>query len=342
VEGGSIMLTDFTRQLTDQIDLSRLSMAEAIRAMMRGAATHEEMAAFLLALKAKGESAAEIAGAAEAMRAEMTPIRTERTGIVDTCGTGGVSSTLFNVSTTAALVTAACGVPVAKHGNRSVTSKSGSADVLAALGVNISAPIAVVENCLNELGICFCFAPLMHPAMKHVALVRKQLGVPTIFNLLGPLCNPANAPHQILGVGRDGLRPKMAEVLRMLGTTRSAIITGEGNLGEITIAGPTAVHLVEGDSIREQTWTPATFGVERSSLASLSVDGPEQSAAKVRFVLAGETGPARDIVIANAAAAIWVAGKVATLPAAAQAAAEAIDSGAAADLLSRWAAMTST
>jgi anthranilate phosphoribosyltransferase len=336
------MLTAFTRQLAAGEDLAREAMAEAIRAMIRGQATPDDMTAFLLALRAKGETAAEVAGAAEAMRAEMTPLRTERQGIVDTCGTGGVSSTLFNVSTTAALVTAACGVPVAKHGNRSVTSKSGSADVLAALGINISAPIPVVENCLNELGICFCFAPLMHPAMKHVAAVRKQLGVPTIFNLLGPLCNPAHAPFQVLGVGRDELRPKMAEVLKLLGTTRSAVITGEGNLGEITIAGKTLVHLVEGETIREDAWTPQSFALERGSLSSLSVAGPEQSAAKVRSVLAGETGPARDIVVANAAAAIWVAGKLATLSAAAQAAAEAIDSGAAADLLSRWAGMTAT
>src|SRR5439155_915361 len=160
----------------------------------------------------KGETADEIAGAARAMRRHMTPIRTMRTNLIDTCGTGGIGSDLFNISTAAAIVVAAAGVPVAKHGNRSVTSKSGSSDVLAALGVNVEAPVPVVERCLDELGICFCFAPRLHPAMKHVASVRKQLGIATIFNLLGPLCNPAGAARQLLGVGRPKLHQTMADV----------------------------------------------------------------------------------------------------------------------------------
>ena len=165
--------------------------------------------------------------------------------MIDTCGTGGDRSGTFNISTAAALVTAAAGVPVAKHGNRGITSKSGSADVLAALGVNIEADLATVERCLDELGICFCFAPLMHPSMRHVAAVRRKLGVPTIFNLLGPLCNPASAPFQLLGVGRPDLRDRLAAALRLLGTQRSAVVCGSDGLDEVTLNGPTHVYVVE-------------------------------------------------------------------------------------------------
>src|SRR5690606_13322707 len=205
------------------------------------AAAPEGIAAFLLALRQKGETVDEIAGAALALRKHMTCIATRRAGIVDTCGTGGVGSKLFNISTTAALVTASCGVPVAKHGNRSVTSRSGSADVLAALGVNIDAPPQVVERCLDELGICFCFAPSLHPAMLHVGPVRRQLGVPTIFNLLGPLCNPARAPYQVMGVGMGELRHRLALVLARLGTQHAVVVTGDDGLGEITLATTTRV-----------------------------------------------------------------------------------------------------
>ena len=177
----------------------------------------------------------------------MTPIRSRHALLVDTCGTGGTGSKLFNVSTTAALVTAAAGVPVAKHGNRAVTSRTGSADVLAALGVNVMADVASVERCLDELGICFCFAPLMHPSMKRVAEVRKRLGVPTIFNLLGPLCNPAVAPFQLLGVGRGELRNTMASALALLGTKHAAVVSGDGGLGEVSISGKTSVTEITGD-----------------------------------------------------------------------------------------------
>lgn len=186
-------------------DLSQDEMTEVIDLVMSGQVPENEIAVLLTVLRAKGESPEEIAGAAVAMRRHMTPIRSRRTGLVDTCGTGGIGSDLFNISTAAAIVTAATGVPVAKHGNRSITSKSGSADVLKVLGVNVDASPEVVERCLDELGICFCFAPKLHPAMKHVAPVRKKLGIPTIFNLLGPLCNPAGAPFQLLGVGKREL-----------------------------------------------------------------------------------------------------------------------------------------
>ena len=329
------MLPELTERLKQGESLSREEMTSAIDAMMRGAALAEDIGAFLLALRAKGETVDEIAGAAIAMRQHMQPIRSQRQGIVDTCGTGGVGSTLFNISTTAALVTAACGVPVAKHGNRSVTSKSGSADVLAALGVNIEAPCATVERCLDELGICFCFAQAMHPAMKHVGPVRRKLGVPTIFNLLGPLCNPASAPFQVMGVGRNELRPMMAQVLAQLGTRHAVVVSGADGMGEITLAAETYVTEVREGTLHELRWSPEDFGLQRAGIDTLVVDGPEASAAKIRGILSGERGPARDIVLLNASAALWTAGVDHDLKQCAQRAAEAIDRGAAEALLQK-------
>jgi anthranilate phosphoribosyltransferase len=334
------MLDQLTAQLIAGNDLTRDEMTAAVDQMMRGATPPNEIAAFLLALQAKGETVDEITGAALAMRQHMTPIRTTRSGVVDTCGTGGVGSALFNVSTSAAIVAAACGVPVAKHGNRSVTSKSGSADVLAALGVKIDCAPEVVERCLEELGLCFCFAQSMHPAMKHVGPVRKQLGVQTIFNLLGPLCNPASAPFQVMGVGRPELRSKLAAVLQALGCEHAVAVTGADGLGELTLTGETFVSEVTPRGVREFVWTPEDFGLVRASTASMLVEGPEASAAMIRDVLAGTPGPARDIVILNAAAALWTAGYAVTPPVCAARAAEAIDSGAARRLLSQLVALT--
>jgi anthranilate phosphoribosyltransferase len=304
-------------------------MSAVIDTIMRGGCRDEDIARLLLALREKGETVEEIAGAARAMRQHMTPIRTTRQGVIDTCGTGGDGSATFNISTAAALVTAAAGVPVAKHGNRSVTSKSGSADVLAALGVNIEAPVAVVERCLDQVGICFCFAPYLHPSMRHVAPVRKRLGVPTIFNLLGPLCNPASAPYQLLGVGRPALRSLLSEALRLLDVRRAIVVSGEDGLDEITLAGHTNVSDVQTDGIRQSTWRPEEFGLAVGPMDGLRVDGPEASAAMIRRVLDGQCGPARDIVLMNAAAALWIAGQGESLKACAALASEAIDSGAA-------------
>jgi anthranilate phosphoribosyltransferase len=309
--------------------------AAAIDEIMQGQWSEGQIALLLNGLRLKGETVGEIAGAATAMRRHMTPIASRREGVIDTCGTGGNSSGTFNISTTAALVAAAAGAPVAKHGNRKVTSNSGSADVLAQLGVNLNAGVECVAACLDELGVCFCFAPLLHAAMKQVAPVRQKLGVRTIFNLLGPLTNPAGAPFQLLGVGRDELRPLMAAVLARLGTRRAAVVRGADGLGEVTLAGETLVTEVRDGELRELVWTPGDFGLERASLESIQVDGPEQSAALVREVLAGRPGAAREIVLMNAAAALWVAGRVATLPAGVEQAAAAIDSGAASELLTR-------
>jgi anthranilate phosphoribosyltransferase len=316
-------------------NLSAEEMANSIDSIMCGEWADDEIGLLLTALAAKGETIDEIAGAALAMRRHMTPIRSRHPEVLDTCGTGGGDSAMFNVSTTAAIVAAAAGVPVAKHGNRSVTSKSGSADVLAELGLNIQASVAQVEACLDELGICFCFAPLMHPSMKHVSAVRKKLGIRTIFNILGPLVNPAGACYQLLGAGRPELRPLLAGAVARLGTRRTLVVSGDDGLGDVTLAGATHVTEVVGERRREFTWTPEDFEIARAALDSVKVDGPAASAAIVRRILAGEPGPARDIVVLNAAAGLIVANKSSSLQAAAALAANAIDSGAAADLLAR-------
>ncbi len=314
-------------------ELTQDEMAATIDSVVSGECSDGEIGILLTALRAKGETASEIAGAALALRRHMTPIRTERPNVVDTCGPGGSGSGTFNISTAAALVAAAAGATVAKHGNRAVTSKTGSADALAALGVNIQATLPRVEACLNELGICFCFAPLMHPAMKRVSEVRKRLGMPTIFNLLGPLANPASAPFQVVGVGSSELRPILAEALQRLGTRRAFVVQGEDGLGEVTLSGPTRVTEVTPDELRNFTWTPSDFGLAPTDLSALQVDTAEQSAAVIRSVLSGQRGPARDIVVLNAAAALIVAGHSPNPLAGAQRASAAIDSGAAAELL---------
>jgi len=329
------MIEAAIRRVEAGSDLSLEEMAGLIGAIMDGRCTEDEIGRLLMALHEKGETVAEVAGAAMALRRHVTPIRTTRSGVLDTCGTGGDGSRTFNISTAAALVAAAAGVPVAKHGNRGMTSLSGSADVLAALGVNIEADVPCVEACLEDLGICFCFAPLLHKAMKHVALVRRRLGVPTIFNVLGPLANPAGAPYQLLGVGRDALRPLMAEALTLLGTERAVVVHGEDGLDEVTLSGPTRVTESAKGALRDFLWHPADFGLSPSPLDELRVEGPEQSAAVIRSVLAGVKGPARDIVLANAAGALWTSGRSSSLESCARLAAEAIDSGAACDLLAR-------
>jgi anthranilate phosphoribosyltransferase len=314
-------------------DLTTSQMQAAIGQIMTGGCTDGQIGLFLTALATKGETVAELAGAAAAMRANMTPIQSRHEKLLDTCGTGGGGSTIFNVSTTAALVIAAAGVPVAKHGNKSVTSRSGSADLLAELGVNINANVAQVERCLNELGICFCFAPLMHPAMKNVSAVRKQLGIRTIFNLLGPLANPASAQFQLLGVGRADTRHLIASALRMLGTQRSFVVCGTDGLGEVSLAATTVGTEVSPDGEREFSWEPEDFGLNRSPLGAIEITGPSDSLKLAREVLAGEHGPARDIVILNAAAGLLVVGKTSEPQDAAAIAAEAIDNGKAAELL---------
>lgn len=314
-------------------NLRQEEAAEAIDLVMQGRVPEPQIGLLLTALHHKGETEDEVAGAAAAMRRHMTPIRCDHETLVDTCGTGGDGSGTFNISTAAALVAAASGVAVAKHGNRRITSKSGSADVLVELGVNVDAGVPTVERCLNELSIGFCFAPLLHQAMKHVAKVRRQLGFPTIFNLLGPLTNPASAPFQVLGVGKPALRPLLAKALGQLGTRKSVVVCGQDGLDEVTLNGPTDVSVVAQGTVEEQQWTPDDFGLEPAELDALQAEGPAASAAIIRQVLDGQPGPARDIVVLNAAAALWVAGVEATRDACANRAAAALDDGAARHLL---------
>ena len=321
-------------------DFSMPEMTAIVEEIFRGDVSEADIGLLLTGLRLKGETVEEIAGAASALRKHMTRIRTDRAGVIDTCGTGGDGSGTFNISTAAALVTAAAGVPVAKHGNRRISSKSGSADVLLELGVNIEADVSCVEACLNELGICFCFAPLMHASMKRVAEVRKRLGVPTIFNLLGPLTNPASAPYQLLGVARPELRPLMAQALSLLGVRRALVVHGDDGLDEVTLSGATQVTEVSETGLREFQWRPADFGFEPAGKETMQADGPQASAAKIREILAGTPSPASDIVAINAAAALWTAGKHPDPKQCAEAAKEAIHSGAAADLLARLAERT--
>lgn len=335
-------MTTIVGRVSGGEDLSTATMTSVVDSIMQGEWSDRLIQLLLNALRVKEETVEEIAGAALAMRRHMTPIRSRQKTIIDTCGTGGDGSGTFNISTAAALVTAAAGIPVAKHGNRNITSRSGSANVLTQLGVNIEAPVPTVERCLDELGICFCFAPSLHPAMKHVAAARKALGVPTIFNLLGPLCNPAFAPFQLLGVGKPELRSKMAAALSLLKPQRAVVVSGDDGLDEVTLSGVTQVTLITGDSRQELTWKPADFGIQESDLSSMVIDGPEASAAIIRDILVGRSGPPRDIVVVNAAAALWTAGASDSLHDCARRAQAAIDDGSARELLQRLAEVSRT
>ena len=235
------MLEDFIQIAQSGQDLSPDQMQQAIVWMLAGRAEDSEIGRLLLALRAKGESVSEMLGAARGMRIMMTPIRTKHQELLDTCGTGGDGSGTFNISTAAAIVTAACGMPTAKHGNRKITSATGSADVLAVLGVGVEADRTCVERCLDEIGLCFCYAPLLHPAMKHVGQVRRQLGVPTLFNYLGPLCNPAGASFQVLGTGREDLQAKLAATLVQLPIQAAIVVRGADGMDEVSLSAETSV-----------------------------------------------------------------------------------------------------
>ncbi len=307
---------------------TRRAMAE----LMGGRCSVVEIAVLLTALRVKGESVGEIVGAAQAMQEHATPITTERTGLLDTCGTGGDQLHTFNISTAAALLAAAVGVPVAKHGNRSVSSSSGSADVLEALGVNLQLTPDQVGRCLDEVGIGFCFAPLLHGAMKHAAPVRKQLRFHTVFNLLGPLTNPAAAAFQLLGANRPDMAKKLAYALARLGRRHAMVVCGAGELDEVSLWGETTVFEVAGGEVTEFFWTCETFDLPSCNVGQLKVNSPMESAHLIRNVFAGEQGPARDIILANTAAALMAAEYCVDPNAGVQVAAETIDSGKANDM----------
>ena len=329
------MLTDVIGRVSGGQDLSMDEMSAAINLIMQGECEDEKIGLLLMALRAKGETIDEIAGAAQAMRKNMTKIRSDRDELLDTCGTGGSGRGTFNISTAAAIVTAAAGVPVAKHGNRAMTSKTGSADVLAELGVNVEASIEQVESCLDKLGLCFCFAPLMHQSMKYVGPVRKKLGVRTIFNLLGPLCNPAGACFQLLGVGTPEIRPLLAGALERLGTRRALVVSGEDGMDEVSLGSKTNVTEVESGMTTEFVWDPGIFGLEPAGTNQMLAETPNESANVIRRILDGEKGAPRDVVVLNSAASLWLAGKENSPHKCASLVSDAIDSGAAKELLAR-------
>ena len=316
-------------RLLERQDLSRAETEELFGRLMDGELSEAMKAALLVALKMKGEAPSEIAGAAAAMRRRVTPIPHHSDGVVDTCGTGGDGKGTFNISTAAALVAAAAGAPIAKHGNRSVSSRSGSADVLAELGVKIDLEPEAAGRALETVGIAFLFAPRLHPAMKEVMPVRRELGVRTLFNVLGPLTNPAGARRQVIGVYDGELVPVIAEVLAELGADHALVVHGDDGLDELTTTAPSRVAEVRAGSVRSYELDPRDLGVPRARPADLAGGSPKRNAELLRRVLAGEPGPLADVTALNAAAALLVADRAPSLAAGLDAAREALSSGAA-------------
>lgn len=322
------MIKEAIKILVEGINLSQDEMISAMRDIMEGRATDAQIASFLTALRIKGETVEEITGAVKVMREKATRIKApEHT--VDTCGTGGDMSHTFNISTTSALIVSACGIPVAKHGNRSVSSRAGSADVLEALGVKIDLSPEKVERCLEKTGFGFLFAPLFHPAMKYAIGPRREMGIRTIFNILGPLTNPAGAKRQVLGVFDDSLTEPLAEVLANLGARHAFIVHGEDGLDEITITDRTKITELRNNKIDTYFVAPEDFGFVRAKRDDLLGGTAEENAKIVTEILRGKEGPKRHISIINAAAAIIVGDKAKNFPEAIKTASEAIDSGAA-------------
>jgi anthranilate phosphoribosyltransferase len=321
-----------------------------VNAVLAGDVDLDTFGKWLVALAEAGETTAEVAGVAAALRARMVRVPHACRIVADTCGTGGDGSGSFNISTAAAIVVAGAGLPVAKHGNRAVSSRTGSADVLERLGVRIDGDPSLAAACLADLGLAFCLAPTHHPAMARVGPLRRSLGRPTVFNFVGPLCNPAGATVQVIGVGRASVRHAVAEAAMLGGARRVLVVSspleipgagGSATLDEVSLFGLTEVIDVGPEGTRHHTWTAEDFGLSTrpiADLARLEVDGPDESAAAIRAVLAGESGPRRDVVVLNAAATLWAAGVAASLPAARALAERAIDDGSAAAKLAALAA----
>lgn len=333
-------LRDALNTLNDRRELD----AEVLRAwlvdMISGKCDEGTIAALLIALRMKGETAGEIAVAAQVLRDHMIRWDPGIADVLDTCGTGGDGLHTFNISTSTAIVAAGAGVPVVKHGNRSVSSRSGSADVLGALGVHVEGDADFARACLRKTNLAFCFAPAFHPALKHVGPVRRKLGVPTIFNCVGPLANPAGAKHQLLGVGRLDLLDRMAGALAKLGGAHAILVCSHDGLDEVSLSAPTQVRVVRDQEIRSFVWTPDDFDLEPVRLSELAVADAEESAAVVRDVLLGKEGPPYRVVLANAAAALFAAGKANDLREGVTLSREAIRSGKANAVLEMWRALT--
>ena len=334
-------LREFTLRLMRGENLGREEAGALLDALLDGGATDAQIGAALVALAVKGETVEELAGLASAMRRRAVKIRPRHGRFIDTAGTGSSTAKTFNVSTAAAFVIAGAGLPVAKHGSRAATSRSGSADVLGALGVNVGAPPEVSEKCLNELGVCFMFAPLYHGATARVAGVRRELGVHTTFNLLGPLTNPAGAPRQVIGVWHEALVEPLAHTLLALGTERAWVVHGRDGLDEVTVDGRTKVAEVSGGGVRVFEVAPEDFGLAVSPLEDLRGGDAEANAAIIRSILSGERLDAgRALVVANAAAALFVGGAAEGLREAAGLAARSIDAGAALEKLEQLSRMS--
>ena len=314
--------------------LTREQARNVMDQVMAGEATTAQIAGLLIALRAKGETVEEMTGFVESMRAHATPLEVP-SGTIDTCGTGGDRAGTFNISTAAALVAAGAGIPVAKHGNRAASSRCGSADVLEALGVDITLGAEGVRRCIDAAGIGFCFAPSFHPAMRHAGPARRELGVRTVFNVLGPLANPGRVRRQALGVGAPALAPLMIRVLQDLGHERALVFYGEDGLDELTTTGPSRVFELKAGTVTEYQLDPKDLGLGRSRPEDLRGGTPAENAALLRQVLGGESGPRREVVVLNAAAAVLAAGKAQQWPEAMALARESLDSGRAKQALSR-------
>lgn len=330
-----MMFKEAIQRVTSREDLSATEAAMVMETLMAGEATPAQIGAFLVALHMKGESPGEIAAFARVMRRHAVQVRPAITGkLVDTCGTGGDGMHTFNISTTAAFVAAGAGIPVVKHGNRGVSSACGSADVLSALGVNVSTDPRVQARIVEDVGIAFLFAPLHHPATRHVMAARQEIGCRTVFNILGPLANPAGADAQVLGVYHPALTGTMADVLRLLGLSRAMVVHGSG-LDEITTTGDTLVSELSGNTIHSYTITCGTYGIAPAQLADLAGGDAAANARITREILGGERGACRDIVLMNAGAAIYVGGQARDLHEGITRAAASIDSGSALARLDR-------
>jgi len=336
----SPIIADAVRALVERRDLSRIEAAGAMDAIMSGAATNAQIAAFLVALRMKGETVEELIGFAQVMRQKVVRVRTrgdevagltgtDREMLIDTCGTGGDASGTFNVSTATAFVVAGAGLKVAKHGNRSSSTLCGSADVVETLGISLELTPAQVGRCIDEIGIGFMYAPLLHTAMKHVMPARREIGVRTVFNLLGPLTNPAGANAQVIGVASAGLTEPLARVLAELGTIRAFVVHGADGLDEISNTGESQISEVHEGVVRSSRVRPEDFGLPRATIRDLRGGDRGENAQIIRLVLGGEPGPRRDIVLMNASAALVAGGKARDLKEGVALASQSIDSGAA-------------
>lgn len=327
-------------QLIGGADLSREEARGLMQCIMEGAATSSQIGALLTALRIKGETVEEITGFAEAMRSVASHVATDNARLLDTCGTGGSGIHKFNISTVSAIISSSVSVRVAKHGNRSASGRAGSADVLEALGVNIHLSSEQAKRCLEEIGICFLFAQIYHPSMKHAAAPRKELGVRTVFNMLGPLTNPAGADRQLLGIYDRNKTETIANVLKELGSKRALVVTSLEGLDEISISGPTQISELRHGEVRTYQIHPHDLGLDVHPLEAVLGGDAVQNAAIIRSVLAGEKSPYRDIVLANVGACIYVAGLADSIAEGVQAAARAIDNGSASAKLEQLIQMT--